>query len=171
MTATRSVPWRTSRRSSKVEAASRRERILLRGSTFFGLCVTLAALFLLAPLLRGIIPGLASLSGAAVAVAAGAVVRRRWWVLRVDRATLDAALVRSCRMVLAVPTVTAEGVRVQLARTLLEIGIRSFGRNTFQLVFAGDWRAERKARLVQSVVAKQLEPLLPRIRIRFRRQR
>ena len=142
----------------------------MRGSTLFGLGCALAALLLLAPLLRGTLPGLLTICGVAVAVTAGAVVRGRWWVLRIDRAELDAALVRSCRMVLAVPTVTAEAVHVQLARTVLTIRIRALGRRSFELDFSGDWRAERKARLTRAVVAKQLEPLLPRIRIRLRRR-
>jgi len=126
---------------------------------------------LLAPLVRGTVPGLRSIGRAALAVTAGAVVRGRWWVLRIDRDALETALARSCRMVLAVPTVTAEGVHVRLARRTLTIRIRAAGRRCFELGFRGDWRAERKARLVRAVIAKQLEPLMPRVRIRLRRRR
>lgn len=170
MTATRSAPWRTSRSSSTAEWTSR-ERILLRGASLLRLAAILAALLLLPPFLRGAAPGLAAIVLTAVAVGVGIGARARWWVLRIHRDDLDAALLRSCRMVLAVPTVTAEGVRVQLARTQLLIRIRSCGVRAFELRFDGPWRTHRKARLVRSVIAKQFEPPIPRIRIRLRRVR
>jgi hypothetical protein len=169
MTATLSARSTTSRQSSTAETSRSRRRILLRGVTLLQLGALLAALLLLPPLLRGAVPAIPVVLVAAAALGAGGAVRDRWWVLRIYRDELDDALIRSCRMVRAWPAITPEGVRLQVADAELMIRIRARGSGAFQLRFDGPWRAQRKATLLRSVIAKQFEPPLPRIRIRLRR--
>jgi hypothetical protein len=108
---------------------------------------------------------------AAAALVIGFALRGRWWVLHIRRDELDQTIARACRMVLATSNVTAEGVRVRLAQTDLSIHMRPLGTSAFELSFEGPWRAHRKAILLLSVIAKQFDPPLPRIRIRLRRVR
>jgi hypothetical protein len=96
-------------------------------------------------------------------------VREHWWLFRIERHELDAAIARTCGMARASCTIDDDRVLLQLTHVELTMHIRARGPHQFELRFAGPWRAHRKALLVRSLLAKQFEPLLPRIRIRLRR--
>lgn len=73
-------------------------------------------------------------------------------------------------MTLVALAVSPDGYVISTRQDLLRLILSNQGR-TFQLGFAGNWRAGAKGKLVKRLLAKQFEPFIPRPRIRLRRTR
>lgn len=76
----------------------------------------------------------------------------------------------TCRMLLVGLAVAPEGYEVRTRHDSLRVAVSRQGR-AFRLGFRGRWREAAKGKLVQRLLAKQFEPLVPRPRIRLRRTR
>lgn len=70
-------------------------------------------------------------------------------------------------MALAELTISPAGYEIRTSRETLTLAVSPRGR-AFELVFRGPWRDVRKAVLIRKLIAKQFEPLVPRLRIRLR---
>jgi hypothetical protein len=70
-------------------------------------------------------------------------------------------------MALAELTISPSGYEIRTSRETLTIELSPRGR-ALALVFRGPWRDVRKAVLIRKLIAKQFEPLVPRLRIRLR---
>lgn len=145
--------------------------MLVRGVILYRLGAVVAALALLPPLTRGAVPGAAAVMVAVLVLAAGLAARGRWWILRTVRGDLEATLTAACRRVLAPFSAEGGDIAVRLGAAPLAIIIRPFASRSFTLRFSGPWRSERKAMLLQRLVAKQYEPAIPRVKIRLGRAR
>jgi len=144
--------------------------VLVRGVILYRLGAVVAALAVLPPLTRGAVPG-AVVMVALLVLAAGFAARGRWWILRTVRGDLEATLTAACRRVLAPFSAEGGDIAVRPGAAPLVIIIRPFASRSFTLRFSGPWRSERKAMLLQRLVAKQYEPAIPRIKIRLGRAR
>ena len=71
-------------------------------------------------------------------------------------------------MALARLTILPAGYEIRTATQCLSLFVspRGFG---FDVAFHGPWREGKKARLIENLIAKQFDPLVPRFRIRLRR--
>ncbi len=66
--------------------------------------------------------------------------------------------------------VTSDGYEIQTGGAPLRVTV-SHGGPVLQLTFPGAWRAARKGVLVRNLIAKQFQPMVPRLRIHLRRSR
>lgn len=94
----------------------------------------------------------------------------RWWVFRIDRAELDAALANSCRMSLARLTVVPGAYEIQTSRETFFLTVARRYRG-FALDFRGAWSTTQRGALLKKLIGKQFEPIIPRLRITQRRRR
>lgn len=145
--------------------------MLVRGVFLYRLGAVVAALTVLPPLTRGTAPAAAPVMVALLILLAGFAARGRWWIFRTVRGELEGTLTASCRRVLAPCSAEEGGITVRLGAAPLVIMIRPLASRSFTLRFSGPWRSERKAMLLQGLVAKQYEPAIPRIKIRLGRAR
>lgn len=72
-------------------------------------------------------------------------------------------------MALAELTISPPGYEIRTARETLTLSVARRGPS-FELVFRGPWRELKKAALIRKLIAKQFEPLVPRVRIELRRE-
>ncbi|MGI8617674.1 MAG: hypothetical protein ACR2L6_01125 [Gemmatimonadaceae bacterium] len=73
-------------------------------------------------------------------------------------------------MTLARLAVSPAGYEIQTSPDVLRLTVAQHGR-VFELGFAGSWRAARKGKLIKRLLAKQFDPVIPRLRIRLSRTR
>ena len=144
--------------------------MLLRGDTVLRICVLAAALLVVSPLGSGTRPSPSLILVALLLVAGGVLARPRWWVFRASRTEVEEALSTTCRMTLVRLGVTSLGYKIDIDSTALGVVVSRRGP-ALQLTFPGAWRAGKKSTLVRNVIAKQFEPIVPRLRIRLRRSR
>ncbi|MEO6331319.1 MAG: hypothetical protein ABIV11_02690 [Gemmatimonadaceae bacterium] len=72
-------------------------------------------------------------------------------------------------MALARLAVSPAGYEIQTSKESLLLSVVRHG-SVFQLGFHGSWRAGKKGRLIRNLIAKQFDPVIPRIRLRQTRQ-
>lgn len=111
-----------------------------------------------------------SLFVAALTLGGGLLARGRWWLFKTSRAEIDAAVGATCRMTLARLTTAADGYEIDSSRGVLIVTVSRNG-GVFALGFSGMGRAGKKGVLIRNLLAKQFDPIIPRIRIRLRRAR
>jgi len=70
-------------------------------------------------------------------------------------------------MALAGLTIQPRGYEIRTATQRLVVSVTRRG-SAFEIGFRGPWREGKKGSLVRKLIAKQFEPLVPRLRIRTR---
>jgi hypothetical protein len=88
-------------------------------------------------------------------------------LFRCTRAEIDAALSDTCRMALARLTIDPSGYEIRTSTLFLVVSLSRRGP-AFEIGFRGPWREGKKGRLIRNLIAKQFEPVVPRLRIRTR---
>ena len=80
------------------------------------------------------------------------------------------ALAATGRMALARVTETAGGYELSTAKDVFAIVVARRGRGV-DLRFRGRWSTAKKGILLRNLLAKQFEPVVPRLRIALKRRR
>jgi len=111
-----------------------------------------------------------SFLAAALALGGGLLARGRWWLFKTSRAEIDDAVGATCRMTLARLTAAADRYEIDSSRGVLIVTV-SRNAGFFALGFSGMAQAGKKGVLIRNLLAKQFDPIIPRIRIRLRRAR
>ncbi len=107
---------------------------------------------------------------AALALGGGLLSRGRWWLFRTSRAEIDDAVGATCRMTLARLTAVADRYEIDSSRGVLIVSV-SRNAGVIALGFSDMGQADKKGVLIRNLLAKQFDPIIPRIRIRLRRAR
>ena len=94
----------------------------------------------------------------------------RWRLFKCDLEDVARALASTGRMALARVSETAGGYELSTAKDVFIVRV-ALRRRGVDLRFLGPWTTAKKGVLLRNLLAKQFEPIIPRLRITLRRRR
>ena len=148
-------------------AAFRRLPILLKGSSLLTLTLLFAVLSVIAavdPARRQVVVPLPLVAFQVVALGAAWAVRGRWLVVGADPTAVGATLERCLGMLCAPFERAGDAYVVPLANGPLRVVVRRAPAGAAVVTFRGA-RGHRKAALLRTLLAKQFDPMVPRIKL------